>query len=300
MKRIMIIIIGLLLLVGLSTKTLSFAASTYQVYNRIPVYSNSYDASKKINVVTHYAAGTYSIFREYNGLINITRVAGKPGGWINPSENSAKPPVKPPVTKEKVIAFTFDDGPSDYTRRILDKLQGTGDKVTFFLLGNRVSTYPNTIRRMASEGHEIGNHSWSHPDLTGYSYQGMVNEINRTDQAIMNVTGRFPRLFRPPYGARNSRLSTALKARGKAGILWSVDTLDWRYRDSEYVKNYILNHAYDGAVVLLHDIHETSVRGFTQAYDILKARGYRLVRVSTLYYLKGKPLPTGQFFSSPN
>lgn len=101
MKRIVMIIIGLLLLMGIGTKTLSFAASSYQVHNRIPVYSNSYDASKKINLVTHYAAETYSIFREYNGQINITRVAGKPGGWINPSENSSKPPA----TKEKVISF---------------------------------------------------------------------------------------------------------------------------------------------------------------------------------------------------
>lgn len=199
---------------------------------------------------------------------------------------------------DKVISFTFDDGPSEYTSYLLDSLKEEDSKATFFVLGSSIYGHENLLKRINAEGHEIGNHSFNHPDLSRLSFQSAMNQIDSCDTAIKNVVGFVPKMVRPPYGAYNSLVLSALKERGKSVILWNVDTKDWANHDAYYVKNYILSHLEDGNIVLLHDIHKTSVDGFIMALPEIKARGYKLVTVSDLLRIKGRNITEGSIYFS--
>lgn len=194
----------------------------------------------------------------------------------------------------KLIAITFDDGPGPYTNRLLDGLKEKGVKATFFTLGQRAEIYPDEIRRIFAEGHQLCNHSYSHPELTAMSVSGALNQINTTN-AILNRTigGSEAYFLRAPYGSMNSSIRSQLSC---PEIFWSVDTLDWKYRDSAYVKNTVISSAYDGAVVLMHDIHSTTVTGLLEAIDTLKSQGYEFVTVRELFRRRGVSMNNGQTY----
>ena len=182
------------------------------------------------------------------------------------------------------IAMTFDDGPSpQLTPRLLDILKERGIKATFFVVGQNAAEYPDVLLRMAGEGHEIANHSWSHPALTKLGAEGLRKQIENTNDAIATVTGKRPVLMRPPYGATSSILNKRLSEEyGLKVILWSVDPLDWRYRNSNRVHNYIVQNTHPGAIILAHDIHATTVAAMPETFDALLAKGYKFVTVSEL------------------
>jgi peptidoglycan/xylan/chitin deacetylase (PgdA/CDA1 family) len=182
------------------------------------------------------------------------------------------------------IAMTFDDGPSaQLTPRLLDILKERGIKATFFVVGRNVAEYPDIVRRMASEGHEIANHSWSHPALTQLGAQGFRKQIENTNDAIANLTGSRPSLMRPPYGATSSALNKRLTEEyGLKVILWSVDPLDWKYRNSSRVYHHIVQNTRPGSIILAHDIHATTVAAMPETIDALLAKGYKFVTVSEL------------------
>jgi peptidoglycan/xylan/chitin deacetylase (PgdA/CDA1 family) len=189
------------------------------------------------------------------------------------------------------IAMTFDDGPDpERTPKLLDMLKERGIKATFFVVGQNAAQYPDILRRMAAEGHEIGNHSWSHPALTKLGANGVANQLNQTSDAIEKATGQRPATMRPPYGATNASLNQRINSEfGMKVILWSVDPLDWRYRNSTRVMNQILQGAQPGAIILAHDIHPTTVAAMPQTFDALLAKGYKFVTVSELLAMDRPP-----------
>jgi peptidoglycan-N-acetylglucosamine deacetylase len=186
------------------------------------------------------------------------------------------------------IAMTFDDGPSaQLTPRLLDILKERGIKATFFVVGRNVAEYPDIVRRMAEEGHEIANHSWSHPAMTQLGAEGLRKQIDSTNEAVAKITGKRPVLMRPPYGATSSALNKLLtESYGLKVILWSVDPLDWKYRNSSRVYNHIVQNTQPGSIILAHDIHATTVAAMPETLDALLAKGYKFVTVSELIALE--------------
>ncbi len=187
-------------------------------------------------------------------------------------------------TPSPVVAMTFDDGPHPKnTPRLLDMLKERKIKATFYLIGNRVVTWPEIAKRIADEGHEIGNHSWSHPFLNKLSNARVLKEIDKTTMAIWNHTGRPPVTFRPPYGAFTRRQRTWLhEGRKLPTILWSVDPADWRRPGSSVVAQRILKHSRSGAIILSHDIHRGTIDAMPRTLDGLAGRGLRFVTVSQI------------------
>ncbi|CAL9340076.1 hypothetical protein SUDANB121_00260 [Nocardiopsis dassonvillei] len=181
--------------------------------------------------------------------------------------------------KDKCVALTFDDGPGRHTDEVLDALADHDAKATFYLLGSNVGAFPDTVKRMADEGHEIGNHSWKHDDLATLSGADIEDDLERTDRAIEDITGDEPTTMRPPYGSLDD---TAREAIGRPIVLWDVDTLDWQSRDAGAVTDVTLDQAGRGSVVLFHDIHESTVDAVPGILDGLAEDGYHFVTVSEL------------------
>lgn len=199
---------------------------------------------------------------------------------------SAEPAPSPPRSdgpdcqQVKCVALTFDDGPGPDTRRLLGILAARQAHATFFVVGQNVAHNPQVVRDEVAAGHEIGNHTWSHRDLTTLKPAEITDQIGRADQAIEAATGFRPTLVRPPYGAFNR---TVQKTVDRPLVLWRVDPRDWEHHDSAYVADHITKHVRPGDVVLMHDIHATTVDAVPQILDTLAGRGYHFVTVSQLF-----------------
>ncbi|MFD0478865.1 polysaccharide deacetylase family protein [Nonomuraea thailandensis] len=180
----------------------------------------------------------------------------------------------------KCVALTFDDGPGKYTDALLRSLAAYRARATFFVVGQNVAAYPGIVRRTHAAGHEIGSHTWSHPDLTKLSAAAVRSQFARTDRAIRAAIGITPKLVRPPYGAFNA---TVRSQAGRPVVMWSVDTLDWRYRNSAKVARKAIKAVRPGSVILFHDIHPSTVRAIPKVLKSLSKRGYRFVTVSQLF-----------------
>ncbi|MGR6922231.1 polysaccharide deacetylase family protein [[Actinomadura] parvosata] len=180
----------------------------------------------------------------------------------------------------KCVALTFDDGPGPYTKALLRTLAAYDARATFFVVGQNVKAYPGIVRRAHAAGHEIGNHSWSHPDLSRLPAASIRSQLARTDRAVEAATGVRPALVRPPYGAFDASVRRQAK---RPLVLWSVDTLDWRYRNSARVARKAIKSVRPGSVILFHDIHPTTVRAIPKVLRTLSKRGYRFVTVSQLF-----------------
>lgn len=208
---------------------------------------------------------------------------------------SPVPVVTPQPTAKKVnckklkcVAITFDDGPGPYTKQLLGYLKAGNVPATFFMLGQQVDTYPSTARAVAKAGHEIGVHTWSHRDLTRLSPIQIDKEITSTVDIIRNETGVTPTLLRPPYGAVNASVRKEARKAGLAVILWNVDTLDWKTRSTPKTVKAALRDTRRGSIILLHDIHKTSVAAVPDIIAGLQAKGYTFVTVTDLL---GDPQP---------
>ena len=196
------------------------------------------------------------------------------------------------ASQSKLVALTFDDGPGVYTERLLDGLEVKGVKATFFCLGSCAQLYPDTVRRIVADGHQLANHSYGHPNLNELTVDGAVWQITRTNDILNEITGGSEYYhIRPPYGNTTAAIRSRLEA---PVFIWSVDTIDWQVRNAEKVKNNILNQTFDGSIVLMHDIHAFTVDGILAALDTLIARGYEFVTLKELYRRRGVSLPAGQ------
>ena len=222
---------------------------------------------------------------------------------INPaaslSENAAASP-EPRITFNYVhvngpyVALTFDDGPSaKLTPKLLDLLAARRVKATFFVIGQNVIDYPDIVKRAAREGHEIGNHTWSHPYLAKMSDEAVRRELRRTDDAIKDAIGTRPTLMRPPYGSITPRQKHWIHDEfGYEIILWDVDPLDWKRPGPMAVCNRIVKESRPGSIVLSHDIHPGTVEAMPATFAQLESKGFKFFTVSELIQMAQPEAPS--------
>ncbi|MBC2254498.1 polysaccharide deacetylase family protein [Listeria ivanovii] len=195
-------------------------------------------------------------------------------------------PATPKAKSGKKIALTFDDGPSpSVTPKVLATLKRYNAKATFFVLGSRVIANPGLVKQELDAGHQVGSHSWDHPQLTKLSKKEVYDQILKTQKVVFDQTGYFPTTMRPPYGAVNKEVAEEI---GIPIIQWSVDTEDWKIRNPKSVTMKVLANASDGAIVLMHDIHPTTGDSLEKTLKLLKKQGYQFVTVNELFSEKLK------------
>ncbi|UUU36479.1 polysaccharide deacetylase family protein [Streptomyces sp. CA-210063] len=223
-------------------------------------------------------------------IVNSAIIAALCGTTLAGTATSAS--AAPPAVdcrKVKCVALTFDDGPVADTQRLLRLLNDRSVRATFYVVGTNVQRNPSTVSAAALAGHQIGNHSWDHANLTKLSAAKVKSQLSRTDTAIKQVTGKKPTTFRAPYGAHNATVRTAA---GRPLVHWSVDTLDWKHRDTARIIKTVNTQTKPGDIVLLHDIHKTTVDAVPGIIKALKARGFHFVTVDQLF--APSKLPTGK------
>jgi peptidoglycan/xylan/chitin deacetylase (PgdA/CDA1 family) len=196
-------------------------------------------------------------------------------------------------TSRPVVAMTFDDGPHpQLTPKLLDLLKERNIRATFYVIGKNVEAYPEIARRIVEEGHEIGNHTFTHPALSKIGAARVKTEIDRTNTAIRQATGVMPRTMRPPYGATNVAINRRLREEFDLPvIMWSVDPQDWKHRNASRVSSHIINNSKAGDIILAHDIHPSTIAAMAPALDALLARGLKFVTVSELLEMEQAPKP---------
>lgn len=201
-------------------------------------------------------------------------------------------------TGKKLLAITFDDGPSKHTTTLLEALGKRGVKATFFIVGSRANAYISTIERMYDEGHQIANHTFNHTYLTNVSASAVRKEVGDTNTYLRAAGGGSGIYVRAPGGLVNNTVKSNVSA---PLIGWSVDPLDWKYQNAETVKNNIVKNAKDGDIILVHDLYKTSVEGAVAAIDILLDRGFEFVTVEELLYRRGITPENGVVYNrAPN
>ena len=194
------------------------------------------------------------------------------------------------------VAITYDDGPGAETNRLLDKLKAKNAHASFMVLAPNAYQHPELLKRMKAEGHTIGNHTKSHRQLNTLSYDQVSQEIDAGNAAIKKATGQGTRWVRPPYGATNATVDQATRDKGVSQALWDVDTVDWKDRNSDHVCSAAVQGARAGSIVLMHDIHPTTVDAADCVIDGLRAKGLEPVSLDRLlrtpvagkrYYARG-------------
>jgi len=207
-------------------------------------------------------------------------------------------PTEPPIAFNSVhvdgpyIALTFDDGPNaTLTPKLLDLLAARHLKATFFVVGQNAADHPEVLKRAVREGHEIGNHSWSHPNLGKMSDEAVRRELQKTEDAIVAAIGRKPTLMRPPYGSITARQKKWIHEEfGYRIILWDVDPLDWKRPGPSVVTARILKETRAGSIVLSHDIHPPTIEAMPATFDQLMKKGFKSVTVTELLAM-ATPVP---------
>lgn len=185
---------------------------------------------------------------------------------------------------KKMVALTYDDGPSVYTPTILKTLKKNDSVATFFVVGSRVSTYSKTVQKAYDNGCQIGNHTYNHKILTRVGKKEVQKQVSKTNRAVKKVIGINPVVMRPPGGATSSNIKSWV---GMPSIIWSIDTLDWKTRDSASTQKAVLNHVKDGDIVLMHDLYKATATASQTIIPELTRRGYQLVTVSELAECRG-------------
>ena len=195
---------------------------------------------------------------------------------------------------KKMVALTYDDGPSIYTPRILKTLKENNSVATFFVVGNRVPTYSDTVKKAHDMGCEIGNHTYEHKSLPNLSETEVKRQISKTNKEVKKAIGEKPVIMRPTGGATNTKIK---KWVGMPSIIWSVDTLDWKTRNADSTRRAVLNRVKDGDIVLMHDLYSATATASETIIPELVRRGYQLVTVSELAECRGGMKETGAYYS---
>ena len=240
-------------------------------------------SSSDISVAKVNADGTVTGIR--NGTATIT-VKGKYSGL--------KASCKVKVCNVKQVAITFDDGPSNYTADLLTFLEQNDIRATFFLVGNRVNRYSETVKRIGAGGHELGYHSYNHVSQPSLSSKQVTSEYKVSNSEVKKLTGRSYTVWRTPGGGYNERVLNCVPL---PHIMWSVDTLDWQTMRTDAVSKAVKG-AKDGSIILLHDLYKTSVNGAIKAMKEMNAGDYEFLTVTELLSRKGTPpKPSTNYYS---
>ena len=179
----------------------------------------------------------------------------------------------------KAVALTFDDGPSPKTTPIaLELLKKYNAKGTFFMVGHAVEGNEEIVKQVVAEGHQIGNHSWDHPVLTKISLEKAKSQINDTTAALKKASGLDVHIMRPPYGAINETIQAAVD---QSFILWDVDTLDWKNRNTASIMKEV-KKAQPGSIILMHDVHQTTIDALPLILQYLTEQGFEMVTIEEL------------------
>jgi len=200
-----------------------------------------------------------------------------------PSAPASPEPTTEPVdcSKAKCVALTLDDGPVPQTAKVLDLLKKLDVKATFFVLGEMAKAHPKIVQRIVREGHAVGNHSWSHPEFWKCSKASIRKQLTKTNRLLTHL-GATPTLMRPPFGEWDARVAKISRKLGLAGILWDVDPLDWKSRNTKKVVKSVLRKVKPGSIILTHDTLKTTRKAYPAIIKKLRAKGYVFVTVPEL------------------
>lgn len=247
---------------------------------------------KKIGTVSNIKTTKFTDSKPVYGKKNYYRIKVTGASSEIYSKNASLYGINP---KKKMVALTYDDGPyTPVTNQILDTLEKHGGRATFFVVGSRVSEYKDCIKREAKLGCEIANHTYNHTILTSASSSTIVSEIEKTNDAVKKIAGVTPTLVRAPGGSVNS------KVKANAGyplINWSVDTLDWKNRNSSSVISNIKSDVRDGSIVLMHDLYTSTGNATVEIVPWLVKNGYQIVTVSEMMAVKGIDMKSGELYT---
>lgn len=233
----------------------------------------------------------YVWFRGQTGYIRVSNlqiqgeaiaspsITPTPTATAQPSE-TAQP--SPTAVMKKRIALTFDDGPSRSTLRILEVLKQYNGKATFCVVGSRLGSRTDILKRIAEEGHEIASHTWSHGDLNKLSEEEICTELQSVNQLVFEATGQRIAFLRPPYGNANEAVKKVVAQENMAIVRWCVDTRDWKTKDPEATYTAIVESAKDGDIILCHDLYSTTADAMERVIPKLVEDGFELVTVSEL------------------
>lgn len=238
----------------------------------------------------------YQVFPGYFGIVSVSIPYEELKGYLKidttatllhiaSASASVTPKKAQPVQvaidpSRPVVALTFDDGPHPkVTPKILDILQQNQAKATFFVVGNRVDSYASTLQREYAEGHEIGNHTYSHPRLTKLTPDKVMYQSNQTDQRVAYLTSYTPKLLRPPYGEINDVMQSNIQ---KPFVLWSIDSQDWKSQNKKAIVKEVMEKVKDGDIILMHDLYPATADACAELIPALSAQGYQFVTVSQL------------------
>ena len=198
-----------------------------------------------------------------------------------------------PSKVRPMLALTFDDGPGEYTDELLDCLEENNAHATFFMLGQNVSSYPDATKRMVELGCEIGSHSWDHTQLTTIDLDAVAKQFSDTDDALIQACGQAASVARAPYGDGNSDIYNTVN---KPFFMWSLDSMDWSYLDVNKDYDSVMNgDLTDGSIILMHDIHEPSVKAAERIIPELINMGFKLVTVSEMAEAKNVTLQVASY-----
>lgn len=231
-------------------------------------------------------AGLVSLGTNYRSTGTLTKVG-------------RKLPIYSVQTSEKKVAITFDvNWGTDYTEKILDILDKQQVKATFFLIGLWIDQYPEVAKEIYQRGHEIGNHSNRHPDMTVLSKEKVIQDVAAADAKVMNITGEIPKLFRCPAGNYNDQVIETVEGTGHTIIQWDVDSIDWREEGADIELDRVLDKTKPGSILLFHNTAKYTPENLVKVIEKLKGQGYTFVKVGDLickskYHLDsfGKQIP---------
>ena len=231
--------------------------------------------------------------------VNLTEL-GKLKEQLASMQQQAPMPVYP--ADAKLIALTFDDGPGDYTNTLLDELKKRNIKATFFVLGLQVQKHMDIVKRMASEGHVIGNHSYSHKNLKSLTAEQVQADLDKCTSLIVEATGTVPSVLRVPGGNYNENVIAYASKQNMQIIQWSVDTKDWKSKNKDAILGVAFQSGkygiHDGAIVLMHDVYSTSVDAAVEMMDRLIQEGYTMVTVPELIRVRDNGGKAGNVYST--
>lgn len=187
-------------------------------------------------------------------------------------ESSAK------IEESPKIALTFDDGPSIYTETLLDGLKERGVQVTFFVIGENAEVYPEVVKREAEEGHLVGNHTYSHVEITKLNEEDAREEIEKTNQILEELTHNKIEYVRPPFGIWEEKFEDLQML----SVIWTIDPMDWATENADEIVNKVVTDTRENDIILLHDCYKSSVQAALRIVDILQEEGYEFVTVDKL------------------